>query len=45
MQKISNLINTEILQFVKKVHEFPQVPINDMLAIWCKQKDIPFFIF
>jgi len=46
MQSNANLINKKILKFAKKVHEeFPQIPINDMLAIWCKQQGIPFSTF
>jgi hypothetical protein len=35
------LINKEIFKFAKKVkEEFPQIPIDEMLAIWCKQQQI-----
>ena len=43
MQSISNLINEEILKFVRKVNEeYPEIPVNAMLEIWRKQQEIPF---
>jgi hypothetical protein len=42
MQSIQNLINEEIRKFAEKVHEqFPQIPTNDIPAIWCELQQIP----
>jgi hypothetical protein len=46
MQSIADLINREIRKFVEKVHEeFPQIPINNILVVWCEQQGIPFSTF
>ncbi len=46
MQSIQNMINKEIRKSAEKMHEqFPQIPTNDMLAIWCEMQHIPFFTF
>ncbi len=35
-----------ILKFAKRVNaEYPTVPVEGMLAIWCKQQDMPLSTF
>ena len=43
---MSPLIKQEILKFAQKVNEaFPLIPVNGMLAMWCKQENLPFSTF
>ncbi len=46
MQSIAEIFNAEILKFAKRVNaEYPTVPVEGMLAIWCKQQDMPLSTF
>jgi hypothetical protein len=46
MQSITEIFNAEILKFAKRVNaEYPQVPVNGMLTIWCKQQQLPLSTF
>jgi hypothetical protein len=46
MQSITDIFNAEILKFAKRVNaEFPAVPVNGILAIWCKQQKMPLSTF
>ena len=46
MQSINEIFNNEILKFAKRINaEYPDVPINGVLSIWCKQQHIPISTF
>lgn len=46
MQNIIEMFNAEILKFAKRVNaEYPEVPIDGMLTIWCKQQNMPLSTF
>jgi hypothetical protein len=46
VENISNLFKKKIIKFAQKVNEeFPLIYANAMLAIWCKQQEIPFSTF
>jgi hypothetical protein len=46
MQNIVEMFNVEILKFAKRVNaEYPEVPVDGMLTIWCKQQNMPLSTF
>lgn len=46
MQSILNIFNAEILKFAKKINaEFPDVPVNGVLNIWCQLQNIEMSAF
>ncbi len=46
MQSIAEIFNAEILKFARGLTaEYPTVPVEGMLAIWCKQQDMPLSTF
>ena len=46
MQSITEIFNAEILKFAKRVNaEYPSVPVNEMLTIWCRQQKMPMSTF
>jgi hypothetical protein len=46
MKSITDIFNAEIVKFAKRINaEFPEVPINGVLAIWCKQQSMPLSTF
>jgi hypothetical protein len=46
MQNIVEMFNAEILKFAKRVNaEYPEVPVDGMLTIWCKQQNMPLSTF
>ncbi len=46
MQSIAEIFNAEILKFAKRVTQnIQQFPVEGMLAIWCKQQDMPLSTF
>ena len=38
--------NQEILEFAQNINNaFDNIPVNDILSIWCQYKDLPFSTF
>lgn len=46
MKSINDLLNAEILKFAKRVNgEYPDVPVDAILGIWCKQQNMSMSTF
>jgi hypothetical protein len=46
LREIMDVLNGDILGFVKAVNaEYPQIPVDEMLAVWCKQQHLPISTF
>ncbi|CCV02436.1 hypothetical protein IIV31_064L [Armadillidium vulgare iridescent virus] len=42
IESFTDMINNEILRFATQINElYPEVPVDGLLAIWCKQQNLP----